>query len=208
MKRQNIDALKGRLRQEMRARLKRISKQEQGDFSASICEQIVALIEHEELHGGVIASFAAFGMEPLLFDLHQRLPMMQIAFPRCHGGGKMDFYRVSSISELHSGKYGILEPADDESSKVAASEISVYLVPALAYSDDGKRLGKGGGYYDRFFAREGANGMRVGVIFGCQRHQNIPTDEHDQPVDIVISEIPRGSGGSAIAAESSAGDNG
>ena len=70
---------------------------------------------------------------------------------------------------------------------VAKQELAGVLLPALAIDKVGYRLGRGGGYYDRFLAD--FSGFKVAVIFHCQLLQEeIPRDSWDQDVDWVVTE--------------------
>lgn len=124
-------------------------------------------------------------------------------------GGKMDFYFVKRdpIEETEEGAHGIFEPkpscqkADIENffMKMRGEKI-VVLVPGLAFTKEGFRLGRGGGYYDRFLerlsgiceARENANNSKtkpkfVGVCYAAQILENVPRETHDIQMDIVLS---------------------
>lgn len=62
------------------------------------------------------------------------------------------------------------------------------LVPGLAFSRKGNRLGRGGGFYDRFLGKHCASATKVGVCFSFQVLDTIPTEPHDATVDIVVSD--------------------
>jgi 5-formyltetrahydrofolate cyclo-ligase len=61
------------------------------------------------------------------------------------------------------------------------------VVPGIAFSQDGQRLGRGGGYYDRFLKRLPKKSLKVGLAFNFQIVKNLPSLSHDVPVDIVLS---------------------
>lgn len=125
------------------------------------------------------------------------------------GGRKMDFYFVERdpIEETEAGAHGIFEPklsckkADTE--KLCAEfcdEEIVVLVPGLAFTKDGFRLGRGGGYYDKFLekiqkictAGENLKNLKrraktVGVCYDAQIVESVPHEEHDARVTTVLS---------------------
>ena len=110
----------------------------------------------------------------------------RIAFPRCDKDtGKMTFHAVTSLSELTEGAYGIPEPRATAQA-IGNSCAALCIVPALAADKDGFRLGYGGGYYDRFL--EGFDGITATLVYDSLMFDEIPADEHDMTVDIVITE--------------------
>ena len=65
------------------------------------------------------------------------------------------------------------------------------LVPGLAFSRDGHRLGRGGGFYDRLLAGRARDAVKVGVCFALQLHEAIPSEVHDVVLDAVITDKGR-----------------
>lgn len=64
----------------------------------------------------------------------------------------------------------------------------VILVPGVAFSIDGRRLGRGGGFYDRLLAGRARAAFKIGICFPLQLRQTVPHEEHDVILDVVISE--------------------
>lgn len=62
----------------------------------------------------------------------------------------------------------------------------VLLIPGLAMSKKGERLGRGGGYYDRYL--EHFTGLKIGLTFDCCLVESLPSESHDQPMDWVVTE--------------------
>ncbi|MBC8470569.1 MAG: 5-formyltetrahydrofolate cyclo-ligase [Planctomycetes bacterium] len=71
---------------------------------------------------------------------------------------------------------------------VAFEEIDLVVTPGLGFDKNGNRLGRGGSYYDRFFANTELKASRCGFGFTEQLVEKIPVEEHDEPVDIVVTE--------------------
>ncbi len=71
---------------------------------------------------------------------------------------------------------------------VPFSEIDLVVAPALAYDRSGNRLGRGGSYYDRFFAHEQLDVDKCGFAFAEQLMDLVPIKEHDQPVDLLVTD--------------------
>jgi 5-formyltetrahydrofolate cyclo-ligase len=76
-----------------------------------------------------------------------------------------------------------LRPAD----LVAPEEIDLILIPGLAFTRKGERLGRGGGYYDRFLARVGLRAVKLGICFKEQLLEELPIESHDARVDRVLA---------------------
>jgi 5-formyltetrahydrofolate cyclo-ligase len=67
-------------------------------------------------------------------------------------------------------------------------EIDLVVTPALGFDRKGNRLGRGGSYYDRFFANAELKASRCGFAFAEQLVEMIPVAEHDQPVDLLVTD--------------------
>jgi 5-formyltetrahydrofolate cyclo-ligase len=89
---------------------------------------------------------------------------------------------VSALSDLSPGKFGIREPAAGESPKT----LDLIVVPGLAFTSDGHRLGRGTGFYDRFLSTVPGNTVKVGVCFAFQLLPEIPHIDHDVKVDALV----------------------
>lgn len=112
----------------------------------------------------------------------------RVCFPRVKGTG-MDFYEVKDFKkDFTEGSYGILEPKID-CTLVDSDEINLMFVPAVAYTEDGQRLGQGGGYYDRYLnscLSKGKVPFTAGVCYDFQLFSALPVEEHDFAVDCVL----------------------
>ena len=90
------------------------------------------------------------------------------------------FLPCENFKDLKPGLFGILEPVPPTNALLPSEEIfpDIIVVPGVAYDRQGYRLGNGGGYYDRFFARpETANILRLGFVYGFQLVNEIPERE-------------------------------
>ena len=91
-------------------------------------------------------------------------------------------------SDLVPGAYNIPEPGEDTLRPVKPETIDLLIVPGVAFDLKGNRLGYGGGYYDRFFPLLNKQTPLVALVFDLQILPEIPVDEWDRRVDIIISE--------------------
>ena len=110
----------------------------------------------------------------------------RVCVPRCEGKGIMNAYEIRSPErDLRPGKWSIPEPVAD-APRVEPGAFDLALVPCCAASRDGRRLGFGGGFYDRYLLKTGA--VRAVLCREQVLRDDIPTDSHDLTMDIVISE--------------------
>ena len=100
--------------------------------------------------------------------------------------GRMIFCPVTSTDALQPGPFGIPEPPEGPAAE--PGRIDFVLAPGLAFDRALNRLGRGGGFYDRFLADPQLRAVRCAVAYDCQLLDDLPHDSHDQPVDILISE--------------------
>ncbi|MEM9022061.1 MAG: 5-formyltetrahydrofolate cyclo-ligase [Planctomycetota bacterium] len=107
-----------------------------------------------------------------------------VAVPRVESGqAVMRPTVIHAWSDLAPGRFGILEPTTDEKLEPAPG---VAIVPGLAFTTSGGRLGQGGGYYDRYLIAH-RDTYRIGICFDEQLAERLPTDEHDVAMDEVIT---------------------
>jgi 5-formyltetrahydrofolate cyclo-ligase len=66
--------------------------------------------------------------------------------------------------------------------------VDAAVLPGVAFDPRGGRLGAGGGHYDRLLARLPTETTRIGVGFACQLVPHVPTEPHDQRVEVVVTE--------------------
>lgn len=109
----------------------------------------------------------------------------KVYVPKCIDGHTMKAVRIYGKDELIKGMYDIYEPENtDETAE--ADEIDLALIPCLSASYNGKRLGHGRGYYDRFL--ENSSIKKICLCFDELISENIPTDKFDIKADMVITE--------------------
>ena len=109
-----------------------------------------------------------------------------VAVPKCTEKGKMEFYVIKSEDDLESGKFGIMEPVVSKCKKAEITEKTLCVVPGLSFDAEGYRLGRGGGYYDRFL--ESFKGVSAGVCYNSFLRLELPREKHDSRVDIIVTE--------------------
>lgn len=118
----------------------------------------------------------------------------RVAFPVCSAEkGEMEFYAVTSLSELtEKNRFSIPEPPAKEENLVRPTESTMILMPGLIFDKRGKRIGYGGGYYDRYIRKYPAllhSSMTVGVVYHTFLSDiPIPYTDHDISAALVVTE--------------------
>lgn len=107
-----------------------------------------------------------------------------IYLPRIFGE---DIYLAKYKSEenLCQGKYGIMEPLSEID--INLDKIDVAIIPAVAISKKGNRIGRGKGYYDKLLSRQNI-GCKIGIIYSFQLCDDFNPDTHDIPMDYIVTE--------------------
>lgn len=109
----------------------------------------------------------------------------KVALPKCSDKeGNMQFYYITSISDLIDGMYDIKEPPTDNLADNFTTD-SLCLVPALSFDKDGYRLGYGKGYYDRFLSA--FTGVTMGLCYEECLRETLPKDCYDKKVNYIVT---------------------
>jgi len=111
-----------------------------------------------------------------------------VAVPRIYGK-EMRFHYLGGLDDsLETNRWGIREPQAEAPEWKAEKGGTLMLSPGMAFGPGGSRLGRGGGFYDRFLAKEGDKLKTVGLSFECQFREDIPLEKHDWPLDGLCTE--------------------
>ena len=106
----------------------------------------------------------------------------RVAVPKCYGD-EMRFIYMTDLSAVEKGYAGIPEPIAD--GPVADDETALVLMPGMAFDPAGHRIGYGGGFYDKFLAKE-PDHPTLALCYDFQVLPHLETEEFDIPVDAVI----------------------
>jgi len=132
-----------------------------------------------------VATFHPIAGEPDLTDLARSRPQRIWVFPKVIGDN-LGFRIVADLhADLKPGAFGIMEPAD-HCPRAELSDIDVFLCPGLAFDEQGGRLGRGKGYYDRALSMARPDALKLGVCFPWQIVPDTFAQEHDIRMDEVL----------------------
>lgn len=112
---------------------------------------------------------------------------IHVAVPKVIGD-EMEFFEIDSLDELKEGCMGILEP---DNNRKADAKNAVMVLPGLAFDMEHGRLGYGGGFYDKYLDRYGADKFyKIGICydFQVQKYDKINLDKNDMKVDIIVTD--------------------
>jgi 5-formyltetrahydrofolate cyclo-ligase len=144
--------------------------------SEAVCEHLAAL-----LPAGIVALYAPLPGE---IDVTSLAVRTQAIWPRVTGKSPLTFHHAP-LASLVLDRYGIPTPAADAPT-VALDDCAVAVVPGVAFDASGRRLGRGGGYYDIALSAA-PRPLRVGVCHGFQLVREVPTVAHDELVDVIVT---------------------
>ncbi len=119
-----------------------------------------------------------------LTSLFKQFPEKRFILPRVNEK-TLDLHYVKSLSNLVKGKFQLLEPKKT-SPKAKIYDVEIVLVPGIVFSHDGHRIGYGKGFYDRLLKK--LTCPKVGIAYDFQIIENMAAEEHDVPMDTIITE--------------------
>lgn len=135
---------------------------------------------------GTIAAYMSVGTEPgtrsLVYALWKR--GAYILLPLLLADYDLDWASYEGPDSLRAGPRGLVQPAEPPRGVGAITSADLIIVPALAVDRAGRRLGRGGGSYDRALARVGPAIPTVALIYDDELVDEVPVAPHDLPVSV------------------------
>ena len=189
-------SLKQTIRKTSRAQREQLTADTRAAYSAAITERLLQLPEYRRAstvlgYMNIGAEFASeFWIQQVLADCKK------LALPRVNRHtNQLDLYWVDDLeNQLKSGLWGIREPIVERCERLSTlNEVEFALLPGVAFTRSGARLGYGGGFYDKLLLRQshGIGAHRpalVAAAFALQIVEQIPQEETDIKVEWIITE--------------------
>ena len=176
------------LRRQLRNRLLSMPEPEHKAKSKKACQNLISTEEFQ--HASIIMMFLSLPhevdtSEAVLhaWQLGKTVAMPKISWQQRH----MIPVQVTSLETgFSTSSWGLRNPTGGV--PIPFGEIDLVVAPALGFDRRGNRLGRGGSFYDRFFANKEVKAVRCGLVFAAQVLDEIPVTESDQPVEFLVTD--------------------
>ncbi len=183
------DEFKTELRARLVAERQRLNGRQRRRLDQQICAHLLRLLDERDCVR--LAAFIAFNGEP---DLTPALEALHQAGRRIHlpvvNDNRMHFIRWTPASRMEPNRFGIPEPV--EGSECPPERLELVLMPLVAFSAAGTRLGMGAGFYDRTFdfrlEQPDSGPLLVGTAYALQEIDSLPAQSWDVPLDAVVTD--------------------
>ena len=173
------------LRLEMKQRLRALDLRARALASEKICRAIANDAAWKSAR--LAAAFLPIPGEPRIAPLWECADVPAICIPRVRGP-RCDLVLLPDRAALAHAGWQLTGAEFDALPAIDLATVDVMLVPGLAFTAEGLRLGRGGGYYDRLLAACAPHTRTIGVCFATQLVTTLPTEPHDQKVGRVVTE--------------------
>ncbi len=183
--RRGLQAEKAQLRAAMRARSRTLTEEKRLQAGAVFAEKMSDLAAYSKARS--VMAFVGMPGEPDTRPLLERILAdgKTLLLPRCPDAERMEACRVQALRELIPGRMNIPEPPPD----AKPERPDLVLLPCMAATPDGRRLGHGAGYYDRFLAkREYHSAVRVILCMRLFLLDDLPVGPLDVRADQVLTD--------------------
>lgn len=180
-----IKLLKAEIRKTVRAKRKTLEQAEIAEKSRLVCEKVIKT--EAFLKANLILAYMSARNEIDAGYITENAAALgkSVAFPLCAEDGGLKLFVPDTPDCFRKGSYGISEPDALRSKEVFPEDLDLIIVPAIAFTREGQRLGQGGGYYDRLLVKTPA--VTIGIGYDFQLFDKLPTESHDRALDYIIT---------------------
>ncbi len=160
----------------------RVKRDEVQDIE--ICEKVIETLKKEKCT--TVFAYISVGNEVDTYRLiHKMLACgIRVCIPKIVSRGNMVAVEITDTESLVPDKFGI-PSAPSGAKEIPKDEIHAVITPGVAFTEKGHRLGRGGGYYDRYLAD--GHFLKLGICYREQIVEDIPVEPHDAVMDILIT---------------------
>jgi 5-formyltetrahydrofolate cyclo-ligase len=180
-----VDAEKTTLRKRLVTARSQMSPSSRNAAGRRLRDSVLALPELGA--AGTVAAYYSTGSEPptesLVYAMWKR--GTYVVLPVLLPDGELDWASYEGPDSLVPGRFGLREPGEARRGVDTVARADVVIVPALAVSVTGQRLGRGGGSYDRALARVGPQVPTIALLYDDEFLPSVPAAAHDRPVRAV-----------------------
>lgn len=173
---------KQKVRLEVSRILEALAFEQFEDNSKLLSKNLFHFLNQEQVIHELIGAYAPFRREPIWFQALDA-KKLRLAFPAIEEDQMV--FRESSLDELVSKiDFGpkIMGPMDE----MKLVTPTVLLIPGIAFTKNGERLGRGKGFFDKYL--QNFKGKKIALGFECQIRESLPVESHDVKVDYLITE--------------------
>jgi len=170
----------------------RRQQENKDELSRAICEKFVSLPEYAAARTVLFYVDVRTEVRTRDYLATALTHGKKIIVPWCNDKGELELFWLRSMDDLALGMYKILEPKLElrnlADRQVPVAELDLIMVPGVAFTRDGARMGHGKGYYDKLLEHARPDAPLVALAFECQLFPEIPTQPHDVFMDKIITE--------------------
>lgn len=191
-----MNASKSALRRQMRSKRKSLSKQQQRQASLAVKRSLFSQMSYRRCKriALYLANDGEVSTRAIIKHCWQQRIEVYLPVLNPLKQGHLLFVRYRPDSIMRINRYGIQEPDHRHNQHISARNLSLVLMPLVAFDDNGNRLGMGGGFYDRSFefcrpdkSNTGLKPKLIGLAHQCQRAEQLPTEPWDIPLEDIIA---------------------
>ena len=187
----SIRRAKADLRREVAIRVGAASKTARAEWDRAISESLLESALYWDCEQLVAYSPLPDEVSLLILTDEAQRVGKRVYLPVVGRRGDLSFHLYQKGARLNRGRCGTLEPIVSEgpAGRLSTTEGALVLVPGRAFDREGRRLGRGGGHYDRIASLLKTNGTLIGVAYELQVLPAVPVEGHDFYVDGVVTEV-------------------
>ena len=162
-----------------------ISKIDQKKYSEKILKLLLSMpvLQSSSSIHTYVSKDSEVMTHQLIYTLLER--NINVICPRIQKHNELGHSTISSFNDFKKNKLGILEPKEELPS-FSINDLDVIIVPGMAFTRTGKRIGYGGGFYDRFLIK--TNAISIGLAFDKQVINKLPHNKDDSILDYIVTE--------------------